>query len=122
MVTLLSDENGNDETVDTQDTSHDDGNDRLHDQFRLQDTHTADTNTTLSGTISSTQIWKNCLEKGGGQRLTGKDEGGRDTNETEEIGRAVNSVTSLSGEEKHVFELYFDDFKGLFNFYKEITT
>ena len=99
----MSNENGNDETVDTQDTSHDDGNDGLHDQFRLQDTHAADTNTTLSSTISSTQIL-NLVRRKLRLRLTGKDKGGRDTDETKEIRSAIeNSVTSLSREgEDHV--------------------
>lgn len=37
--TLLSQDDSNDHTVDTQDTSHDNGNDGFHNEFRLKDTH-----------------------------------------------------------------------------------
>ena len=46
-LTLSLQDDGDDEAVDTQDTSHNDWNKGLKDQFWLQDTHAADTNTGL---------------------------------------------------------------------------
>lgn len=36
---VLYDDNSNDQTVDGNDTRHDDGNDRLHDQLWFHDSH-----------------------------------------------------------------------------------
>ena len=56
LVTFLDEDNCDDHTVDTKNTSHDNGNDGFHDKVRLEDTHGSDTNSRLSGTISSTEI------------------------------------------------------------------
>ena len=61
---------GHDKTVDTQDTSHNNGDKRLEDQVGLENTDGSDTNTGLSGTVGGTQV--------------AEDEGSSDTHETEE--------------------------------------
>lgn len=58
-LTLSLQDDGNDEAVNTQDTSHNDWNEGLKDQFWLQDTHAADTNTGLCSTVWSSQVAKN---------------------------------------------------------------
>jgi len=42
-LTFLDKDNGDDHTIDSQDTSHDNGNQRFHDNGRLPDTNAADT-------------------------------------------------------------------------------
>ena len=56
-LTLVSDQYRDDETVDSDDTSHDDWNDRLHDEVWSHHTHGCNTNTTLGSTIGSTQSY-----------------------------------------------------------------
>jgi len=53
---LLSDDDGNDHSVDSQDTSHDDWNDGFHDKTRLQDSHRTDSDSTLGGSVRSSQV------------------------------------------------------------------
>jgi len=55
-LTLSVEDDGDDESVDTQDTRHDNGDDRLEDEFGLEDTHAADADTALSGTVGSTEV------------------------------------------------------------------
>jgi len=69
-LTLALQDDGDDEAVDTQNTSHNDWNKWLEDQFWLQDTHAANTDTGLGGTVWSSQVAEN--------------EGRGDTHETEE--------------------------------------
>ena len=44
------------QAVDTQDTSHDNGYDGLEDEVGLQHTHAGDTNTTLGGSVGGSQV------------------------------------------------------------------
>lgn len=60
----------NNKAVNTKDTSHNNGNERLEDQLRLEDTDGGNTNASLGGTVSGTQVAEN--------------EGSGDTHETEE--------------------------------------
>lgn len=69
---------GNDETVDTDDSGHNDGDDGAHDEVRLHDSHGGDTDTGLGGTVSSTEA--------------GKDEGRGDTHVSEEVRGLVEAV------------------------------
>lgn len=71
MSTFLYDDDGNDHTIDTEDTSHDDGYDGLHDKFGFENTHGADADTGFSTTICSSKV--------------GKDECRSDTNISEEV-------------------------------------
>lgn len=51
----VRDEDGNDKTVDTNDTSHNDGNNVLDDEIRSQNTHGGDTDTRLGSTVCGTK-------------------------------------------------------------------
>ena len=51
-LTSVSDENGDHETINGDDTGHDDGDDGLHDKIRSHYTHSGNTGTTLCRTIS----------------------------------------------------------------------
>ena len=51
-LTSVSDKNGDHETVNGDDTGHDDWDDRLHDKIRSHDAHSGNTGTTLCRTIS----------------------------------------------------------------------
>ena len=51
LLQAIGDKDGNDETVDTNDTGHNDGNNVLDDQVGAEDTHGSDTNTRLGGTV-----------------------------------------------------------------------
>ena len=59
LLTGVGDNDRNDETIDTQDTSHDDGNNRLDNELRLEDSNRANTNTGLSSTVSGAHISEN---------------------------------------------------------------
>ena len=50
-----ADDDRNDEAVDTEDTRHDDGHDRLHDQLRAEDTHGGNADACLRRSISSAE-------------------------------------------------------------------
>ena len=54
--TLVSDNHGNDQAVDTKHASHHNGDDRLHDQVRLHDTHGGHANATLGRAVGGTQV------------------------------------------------------------------
>lgn len=45
ILTFIIKDDSDDETIDTQDTRHDNGNDGLEDEVGLEDTHGADANT-----------------------------------------------------------------------------
>ena len=77
MSTFLDDDDSDDHTVDTQDTSHDNGHHGFHDEVGFQDTHGADTNTCLSATVGGSEV--------------SEDQGGGDANEAEEIVVGVSS-------------------------------
>jgi len=51
----IGNQDGDDETVDTNDTSHNDGNNVLDDEIRAEDTHGSDTNTGLGSTVRGTK-------------------------------------------------------------------
>lgn len=74
---LTDEDGGSDEAVDTQHTSHDNGDDVFHNLSRVGDTHRGDTNSGLSSTVGGTQV--------------GKNEGGGDTHEPEERGGSGTS-------------------------------
>lgn len=57
-LTLSLEDDGNDETIDTQDTSHNNGDDWLEDKFGLEDTHAWNTDSTLSSSIGCTQVYQ----------------------------------------------------------------
>jgi hypothetical protein len=77
LLQIVGDEDRDDETVDTNDTSHNDGDNVLHDEVRSENTHGSDTDTGLCGTVSGTQ--------------TGEDNGTGATHSTKEgrVDRAV---------------------------------
>lgn len=45
LLTLSVEDDSDDQTIDTQDTRHDNGYDGLEDKFGLEDTHAADADT-----------------------------------------------------------------------------
>jgi hypothetical protein len=55
LLQTVGDQDRDDKTVDTNNTSHDDGNNVLDDQVRAEDTHGADTDTSLGGTVGGTE-------------------------------------------------------------------
>ena len=55
QLTSVSDQDSHDESVNTDNTSHDNGDNTLHDKVRTEDTHGRKTNTSLGGTIGSTE-------------------------------------------------------------------
>lgn len=55
LLETIGDKDGDDETVDANDTSHNDGNNVLDDQVGAEDTHSGDTNTRLGGTVRGTE-------------------------------------------------------------------
>ena len=70
ILTSGLENDGHNKTVNTQDTSHNNGNEGLEDKLGLQDTDGGNTDTSLGGTVGSTQVAEN--------------ESGGDTHETEE--------------------------------------
>merc|ERR1712107_659670 len=68
-----TDDDSNNQTVDTNDTSHNNGNHRLHHQIRVHHTHGGYSDTTLSGTVGSAH--------------TGEDQSGGDSHEAKEGSR-----------------------------------
>jgi len=54
LLEVVGNQDGDDETVDTNDTSHNDGNNVLDDEVRAEDTHGGNTDTRLGGTVGST--------------------------------------------------------------------
>lgn len=67
---VVGDQDRHDQTVDTNDTSHDNGDNVLDDQVGTEDSHGAHSDTGLSGTIRGTEA--------------GEDDGGRAAQRTEE--------------------------------------
>merc|ERR1712000_338437 len=55
LLQTIGDKDGDDETVDTNDTSHNDWNNVLDDQIGTEDTHSSDTDTGFGGTVRGTQ-------------------------------------------------------------------
>jgi hypothetical protein len=49
-------DNGNDEAIDTENTSHDTGDQRLEDEVLSQDTDGADTDTRLGSSVRGTEV------------------------------------------------------------------
>jgi hypothetical protein len=56
-VHAVGNEHRHDKAVDGNDTSHDDGNDALHDQLRAHHGHSGNTSSRLGGSVSSTESW-----------------------------------------------------------------
>ena len=54
-LTPRGDEHRHDQPVNGNDTSHDDGDDGLHDELRAHDGHGGDTDSTLGGSVSGTE-------------------------------------------------------------------
>ena len=52
----VGNEHGNDETVNGNNTSHDDGNDGLHDELGVHDTHGADAHAGLGSAVGSAKV------------------------------------------------------------------
>ena len=71
-VDVVVDDDGNDEAVDTEDTSHDDGDDTSHDAVGGVDTEVGEADAGLGGTVGGTEV--------------GEDEGGGAAHSTEEGG------------------------------------
>ena len=57
--TFLHDNDGDDHTVNTENTSHDDGYDGLHDEFGLENTHRADTDACFGASVGGTEVGEN---------------------------------------------------------------
>ena len=55
--TSRGDEHSDDQTVDGNDTSHDHGDDGLHDELRAHDGHGGDSHSTLGGSVSGTEAF-----------------------------------------------------------------
>ena len=72
VLTLSSDEDSNNETVHTEHTSHDSGDDRLEEKVWLQDGDGDNTDTGLGSSVGSAQV--------------GEDESSDDSHGTEEEG------------------------------------
>ncbi len=56
-LTFALENDGNDESIDTQDTSHNNWYNWLEDKFWLENTHAWNTNSTLSSSVGCTQVW-----------------------------------------------------------------
>ncbi len=56
MLTLRLQNHSHDQTIDTQDTRHDNGYDGFEDKVGLEDSHRGNTDSTLSGSISSSEV------------------------------------------------------------------
>ncbi len=54
--TLLVENDGDDETINTEHTRHDDGNNVTHDKLRIHHTHGGNTNAGLSSSVGSAQV------------------------------------------------------------------
>jgi len=72
LAEIVGDQDGNDKTVNGNDTSHNDGNDVLDNQVRPEDTHGGDTNAGLGGTVGSAEAG----EDDGGHAAHRSKEGG----------------------------------------------
>jgi hypothetical protein len=70
VLTLSLEDDGHNKSVDTEDTSHDNWDEGLEDQIASENTHAADTDTGLRGTVSGSQV--------------GEHEGGSQAHESEE--------------------------------------
>lgn len=55
--TFLGENHSHYHAINTKNTSHDHWNDGFHYNFRFQDSHTADPDTTFSCTIGSSEVW-----------------------------------------------------------------
>ena len=58
-LTSSLENDGNNKAVNAENTSHNNGNEGLEDQILSQDTDGGDTNTSLGGTVGSTQVAEN---------------------------------------------------------------
>ena len=65
QLTAINDNNRDDQSIDPNDTSHDDRDDRLHDEVRPHHSHSGDTHPTLGCAVSCTNCYQG-VERGGG--------------------------------------------------------
>ena len=56
---FLKEDDSNDKAINTQNTSHDYWDNRFDDHIWLEDTHGRNTDTTLSGSISCSEVYRN---------------------------------------------------------------
>ena len=56
-LTVASDEDGNDETVNRDNTRHDDGKDRLHDEFGSHYAHRRYSRSALCRSVGGAETW-----------------------------------------------------------------
>lgn len=56
FLTLVVEDDGDDEAIDTEDTRHDNGHDGLEDEIGLEDTHAADADARLGGSVGSAEV------------------------------------------------------------------
>ena len=54
--TFLNDDNSNNHTIDTEDTSHNNGDNRLHDKLGFEDTHGTDANSSFGTTVGGSEV------------------------------------------------------------------
>lgn len=64
-LTFVSNQYWDHQPIDSDDTSHNNGNDRLHDEVRSHDTHSCNTSATLCSAIGSTQGYGNQTKRRG---------------------------------------------------------
>lgn len=57
FVESTGDEDSHDQSVDSDNTSHDNRNDRFHNQLRSHDTHRSDSSSRLGGSVGSTESY-----------------------------------------------------------------
>ena len=67
QLTAINDNNRDDQSIDPNDTSHDDRDDRLHDEVRPHHSHSGDTHPTLGCAVSCTNCYQG-VERGGGEK------------------------------------------------------
>lgn len=67
QLTAINYNNRDDQSIDPNDTSHDDRDDRLHDEVRPHHSHSGDTHPTLGCAVSCTNCYQG-VEGGGGKK------------------------------------------------------
>ena len=75
QLTSCTDNDCDNQTIDTQDTSHNNGDDGLHDELRAHDTHGGNSNTTLCCAISRSEAYRKGTRNG--ERTEGNEEQSR---------------------------------------------
>ena len=83
-LTFLEEDDSDDESIDTKDTSHDDGHDTLNDHVWLEHSHGGDSNAGLSSTVRSAEAFNEVRHVLFSWKLTCKSEGESDSEVTKE--------------------------------------